>query len=317
MQTANGDREPNKLHQQFYIAVISLAGLSALTILSIYTLSKKKDMVNARGDILFYLMLGCHVISILIPNLITVSAVYSSSMYMCYPKFCYLILYHGLYDILGVLFLMRSLLMSLKSHSSNLTNLRPIFVCFAFMLVGINFFISGLSTGTLPPTEFYYINYCTMPYINNYSVNPKDFYFGIIFFLSIFLMRNIKIWGIKEEMISIFVIHLVYMIVKANNKITNPKCYISSESTENGYRLFLMFLNCVAFFWIYDDKKDIYRSVSNTEVYQIKMWNSETYYRFVKFLENEKEEQLLVFVRNLMKTTKNIYEIFDTENGKI
>lgn len=311
MLAPNGDREINKLHTQFNIAVVTQVLLTILITISIFTINRKKDMINARGDILFYLIWGCHAISIFIPNLITVLAVYSNSMLICYPKFFYLILFHFLYVLLAVLYFFRALLLHLKSRSKNLTNLREIFVALAFTFVGIYFFILGLTTGNLSPTQYYYINYCTMPYVNSFSVNPKDFIFGVIFFASIWMLSNCNAWGIQQEAISIFLLHFVYIIIKGNNKIIRPKCYINSESLENAYRLVFMFLNCILFLWVYDDKNEIYRPVENLDVYQIKSWNTQCYKKFLEYLEKSRRNGLIQFVKNNLIKAVNTFEVFN------
>jgi hypothetical protein len=205
----------------------------------------------------------------------------------------------------------RAILLNLKAYSINLTNLREIFVALSFTFAGIYFFIIGLTTGSLSPTEFYYINYCTLPYVNDFSVNPKDFLFLVIFIVSVCMMSNFNVWGIKQEAISILVLHLVYMILKGNYKMNSPKCYVTSESYENGYRLLFLLLNCVVFFWVYDDKNKIFRSVENLEPYQIKAWNLETYSKFIKFLKINNENELVDFIENVLIKTNDPFEVFE------
>lgn len=316
LEISNGDREPSQIYEQTIVAYISLSLLFVISISTIIIMKKKKEIINARGDILFYLIALCHFLSIFVPNLITVWASKSNSVFMCYFKYVYLFLFYSLTIGLPVLILFRSFFLKLKSQRKDLTNLRGILSSYVALLIFFTYYCVDNCNNSMAHSEYYYINYCTFPYINNQTMKTKDLLMLGVFLVSLWMMNYFKIWGIRQEMRGICLLHLCYMLIKGFHKKSNPKCYFKGELIENGYRLLFMFLNCVFFVFIYDDKGGLHRPVENMDLFKIDSWNANVLQSFEHFLHFQKDFDSLNYFKNAIENSKIFWREISKRESK-
>ena len=206
--------------------------------------------------------------------------------------------------------------MYFKSLKYDLTNIRGIIVSICSLISAFIFLWSVLFPHTGMMTEYYYMNYCTFPYINIYQINRMDFIYLFAFFLCVLFLRDCKIWGIRKETISIFILHIIYMFVKGLHKNHDSKCYINNEIIESSYRIVFMFLNCVLFFWTSDDYHKMYKSISNVDVFQINNWDENLQERFDRYLDYVQDETILHFYRENLIGNPDHWTVFQEAESK-
>lgn len=313
---SNADRE-KWLRELCPGAYTSLGFLFLLTLATLYTISKKKTIVYARGNVLYFLIFGAHFISIFVPNMITIFSSSNNTLAVCMPKYIYMLMIQGISAGLSSLILFRSIFLYAKSKGENIKHMRMIFGSACVILVLLISFITSMDDGYTTRSEYYFLNFCNSPYLNLYRFNNNDFIFLLVFLFSLWIMNYFRIWGIREEMRWVCVLQLVYMATKGFHKKFNSKCYLTGEIIENAYRVIFMFFNCVLFLWVYDDKSGLHRPVENMNIYSLDRWNEMVLASFMMFLRVQKYDGSYYFMRDKLLKADKYWEFLNFKDSNI